>query len=315
MIDTYWSDHCRHTTFCTHSSTTWSIDDAARAGAPTSGYLAARAEVYGRRRQAHQTLMDIATIGAKYLKKPRACSPELDESEEINACTVHDARATVDGEDRAVAAAVQERDPQPPHGDRALRRRGHLHRRRHPRPALRPRLRLSGHARHRRGRPADARVTRRCPASCRSASCAPTAAAGYSSYGNQIGLATGMVDEIYHPGYVAKRMEIGAVVAAAPADNVRRERPRPGDVVILLGGRTGRDGMRRRDRLLQEPTPCSRWRPAAPRCRRATPPRSASSSACSATAKLPASSSAATTSARAACPWPSASWPTAWTST
>ena len=82
-----------------------------------------------------------------------------------------------------------------------------------------------------------------------------TAAAGYSSYGNQIGLATGQVDEIYHPGYVAKRMEIGAVVGATPADHVRRECPAPGDVIVLLGGRTGRDGMRRRYRLLQGPQP------------------------------------------------------------
>ena len=78
--------------------------------------------------------------------------------------------------------------------------------------------------------------------SCRSASCATTAAAGYSSYGNQIGLATGHVHEIYHPGYVAKRMEIGAVVGAAPIENVVREAPSPGDIVILLGGKTGRDG-------------------------------------------------------------------------
>ena len=78
-----------------------------------------------------------------------------------------------------------------------------------------------------------------------------TAAAGYSSYGNQIGLATGQVDEIYHPGYVAKRMEVGAVVGATPADHVRREEPAPGDKIILLGGRTGRDGHRRRHRRLQ----------------------------------------------------------------
>ena len=109
-----------------------------------------------------------------------------------------------------------------------------------------------------------------------------TAAAGYSSYGNQIGLATGQVDELYHPGYVAKRMEIGAVVGAAPAANVRRECPAPGDVVILLGGRTGRDGMRRRHRLLQGPQSGKPRPPAVPRCRRATPPWSASSSACSA---------------------------------
>ena len=110
-----------------------------------------------------------------------------------------------------------------------------------------------------------------------------TAAAGLLlSYGNQIGLATGQVNELYHPGYAAKRMEIGAVVGAAPAANVRRERPAPGDVIVLLGGRTGRDGMRRRHRLLQGPQRRVPGDHAAPRCRRATPPWSASSSACSA---------------------------------
>ena len=101
---------------------------------------------------------------------------------------------------------------------------------------------LRGHAGHWRGGPHLARLPRRCPASCPSGKLTTTAAAGYSSYGNQIGLATGQVDEIYHDGYAAKRMEIGAVIAAAPAANVRRETPLPGDVVILLGGRTGRDG-------------------------------------------------------------------------
>ena len=131
---------------------------------------------------------------------------------------------------------------------------------------------LSGHARHRRGDPLDAGGARPCPASCPSASWCTTAAAGYSSYGNQIGLATGQVDEIYHPGYVAKRMEIGAVVGAAPADNVRRERPAPGDVVILLGGRTGRDGIGGATGSSKAHNLDSPWSTAAPRCRRATPP-------------------------------------------
>ena len=103
------------------------------------------------------------------------------------------------------------------------------------------------------GGPDRARLARPSPGKLPQRKLVTTAAAGYSSYGNQIGLATGQVDELYHPGYVAKRMEIGAVVAAAPADHVRRERPAPGDVVVLLGGRTGRDGMRRRHRLLQGP--------------------------------------------------------------
>ncbi len=108
-----------------------------------------------------------------------------------------------------------------------------------------------------------------------------TAAAGYSSYGNQIGLATGQVNELYHPGYAAKRMEIGAVVGATPADHVRRETPAPGDVVVLLGGRTGRDGIGGATGSSKAHT-WNRSKAAAPRCRRATRPWSARSSACSA---------------------------------
>ena len=113
-----------------------------------------------------------------------------------------------------------------------------------------------------------------------------TAAAGYSSYGNQIGLATGQVDEIYHPGYVAKRMEIGAVVGATPASHVRRECPAPGDVIVLLGGRTGRDGVGGATGSSKAHKLDSRST-AVPRCRRATPPSSASCSVCSA-ARTPA---------------------------
>ena len=109
-----------------------------------------------------------------------------------------------------------------------------------------------------------------------------TAAAGYSSYGNQIGLATGQVNEIYHPGYVAKRMEVGAVVAATPADHVRRETPAPGDKVILLGGRTGRDGIGGATGASKAHNGRSRWSLTAPKCRRATRRLSASCSVCSA---------------------------------
>ena len=111
-----------------------------------------------------------------------------------------------------------------------------------------------------------------------------TAAAGYSSYGNQIGLATGQVNELYHPGYIAKRMEIGAVVGAAPASNVRREVPAPGDTVVLLGGRTGRDGCGGATGSSKAHS-WKAWRPAALRCRRAMLPWSASCSVCSATRK------------------------------
>ena len=180
-------------------------------------YLAARVEVYGQEKAAQrpQTLMDVATIGAKILKK-RGLLPELDESEEINACSIH-VTATGGREGAGLAAHVQERDPQPPHRDRALRRRGHLHRRLHPGPPVRPGLCPPGHARHRLRRPPRAPLSRPWRASCPSGSWPPTAAAGYSSYGNQIGLATGHVAEVYHEGYIAKRLECGAVVGAAPA--------------------------------------------------------------------------------------------------
>ena len=111
-----------------------------------------------------------------------------------------------------------------------------------------------------------------------------TAAAGYSSYGNQIGLATGQVDEIYHPGYVAKRMEVGAVVAATPADHVRRETPAPGDKVILLGGRTGRDGIGGATGSSKAHNVRIAGDLTAPKCRRATRRWSASCSVCSAAA-------------------------------
>ena len=148
----------------------------------------------------------------------------------------------------------------------------------------------------------------RCTASCPAGKITTGAAAGYSSYGNQIGLATGQVTELYDPGYVAKRMEIGAVIGASPKANVVRGEPEPGDIIVLLGGSTGRDGMRRRDRFLQgaygkihrglrrrgaEGQPAHRAQNPAP------VPRPGG---------FHASSSAATTSARAACAWPSASW-------
>ena len=153
MIDTYWSDHCRHTTFGTILEEV-RIEDVQVKKAFDS-YLAMRKAVYAGRKK-DMCLMDLATIGGKYLKAIGKLK-DLDESDEINACTVK-IKCDVDGEEQDwLYLFIQERDPQPPHRDRALRRRGHLHRRRHPRPPVRPQLRLSGHARHRRGRPAGAR--------------------------------------------------------------------------------------------------------------------------------------------------------------
>ena len=237
MIDTYWSDHCRHTTFGTILDDV-QIDDAVVQEA-FDRYLAMRSGCWAGR-TSPCCLMDLATIGAKELKK-QGILKNLDESDEINACTVKiNVRCQRQG--GGLAVPLQERDAQPPDGDRAVRRCCHLHRRCHPRSAVRPQLCLSGHARHRCGRPAGTRQRD-------AARQAAPAQAGDHRRGRLFLLTATrsawrpvMVDEIYHPGYVAKRMEIGAVVGAAPAANVRRECPAPGDVVVLLGGRTGRDG-------------------------------------------------------------------------
>ena len=240
VVDTYWSDHCRHTTFSTHIDNV-RIDDPA-VQAAYDRYLAARVEVYGEEKAAArpQTLMDIATIGTKTLKK-RGLLPELDESEEINACSIH-VTATVNGEDQDwLLMFKNETHNHPteiePFGGAATCIGGCI---RDP---------LSGRAYvHQAMRVTGAGDPRKTVAETLSGKLpqrkiCQTAAAGYSSYGNQIGLATGHVAEMYHEGYVAKRLECGAVVAAAPAYNVRRERPAAGDVVVLLGGRTGRDGI------------------------------------------------------------------------
>ena len=240
VVDTYWSDHCRHTTFSTHLEQIEIEDPAVQAA--YQRYLDARIEVYGEQKAAQrpQTLMDIATIGAKTLKK-RGLLPELDESEEINACSIH-VPADINGEMQDwLLMFKNETHNHPteiePFGGAAtciggcirdpLSGRAYVHQAMRVTGAGDPRVSLSDTL----------------PGKLPQRKLCQTAAAGYSSYGNQIGLATGHVAELYHDGYVAKRLECGAVVAAAPAENVRRERPEAGDVVILLGGRTGRDGI------------------------------------------------------------------------
>ena len=246
VVDTYWSDHCRHTTFSTH------LEDI-RIGAPSGKYdtsvkaayeryLAAREEVYGKEKAAArpQTLMDIATIGTKVLKK-RGLLPELDESEEINACSIH-VPALVDGKTQDwLLMFKNETHNHPteiePFGGAATCIGGCIRDPLSGRAYVHQAMRVTGCGDPR------ASFADTLPGKLPQRKLATTAAAGYSSYGNQIGLATGHVAELYHPGYIAKHLECGAVVAAAPAANVRRERPAPGDVVILLGGRTGRDGI------------------------------------------------------------------------
>ena len=240
VVDTYWSDHCRHTTFSTHIDNV-RIDDPA-VQAAYERYLAARVEVYGEEKAAArpQTLMDIATIGAKTLKK-RGMLPELDESEEINACSIH-VTATVNDEDQDwLLMFKNETHNHPteiePFGGAATCIGGCIRDPLSGRAYVHQAMRVTGAG--------DPRKTlaETLPGKLPQRKICQTAAAGYSSYGNQIGLATGHVAEMYHEGFVAKRLECGAVVAAAPAYNVRRERPAPGDVIVLLGGRTGRDGI------------------------------------------------------------------------
>ena len=240
VVDTYWSDHCRHTTFSTHLDSI-TIHDAG-VQAAYEQYLAARVAVYGEEKAAKrpQTLMDIATIGAKYLKK-QGKLPELDESEEINACSIH-VTAKVNGEDQDwLLMFKNETHNHPteiePFGGAATCIGGCIRDPLSGRAYVHQAMRVTGAG--------DPRASLKdtLPGKLPQRKLCRTAAAGYSSYGNQIGLATGHVAELYHEGFIAKRLECGAVVAAAPAENVRRECPAPGDVVILLGGRTGRDGI------------------------------------------------------------------------
>ena len=236
ILDTYWSDHCRHTTFSTVLRDIAFEDPQAKAA--YGRYLAVREATGAEAKPV--TLMDMATRSAKYLKKTGALTA-MDESEEINACTVkidvdedgeckpwlllfknetHNHPTEIEpfgGAATCIGGAI--RDP--------LAGRGYVYQA----------MRITGAA--------DPRtpLSETLPGKLPQRKIVRSAAEGYSSYGNQIGIATGLVQEMYHPGYAAKHLEIGAVVGAVPAGNVRREKPKPGDVVILLGGRTGRDGI------------------------------------------------------------------------
>ncbi|MDD5823500.1 MAG: phosphoribosylformylglycinamidine synthase [Firmicutes bacterium] len=235
MIDTYWSDHCRHTTFGTVIDEVTFEDELLEKA--YNDYLAVRKEL-GRTKPI--CMMDLATLSVKYLKTQGKLD-KLDESEEINACTVK-ITVTVDGERQPwLLLFKNETHNHPteiePFGGAATCVGGCIRDPLSGRSYVYAAMRLTGA-----GNPLQP-VNETLEGKLPQRTICQTAAAGYSSYGNQIGLATGMVDEIYHPGYVAKRMEVGAVIAAAPAVNVRRERPAPTDVILLLGGSTGRDGI------------------------------------------------------------------------
>jgi phosphoribosylformylglycinamidine synthase len=246
VLDTYWSDHCRHTTFNTILNKI-EIDSGPLSGALQNAlalYEASRAEVYGEGQHlaSHpQTLMDIAVIGAKVLKK-RGLADDVDESKEINACTIKINAEFSDGSSEPwLLLFKNETHNHPteiePFGGAATCLGGAIRDPLSGRAYVHQAMRITGGADPR----TDLRET--LPGKLPQIKIAREAAAGYASYGNQIGLATGQVTEFYHSGFLAKRMELGAVIAAVPAAWVRREEPAPGDLVILVGGKTGRDGM------------------------------------------------------------------------
>jgi len=234
MLDTYWSDHCRHTTFLTKlAPVTFDNPLAARL---YDEYLAVRERTNAKK---DICLMDLATLAVRDMKK-QGLLTNLDESQEINACSI---KIPVEVDGGSVDYLLQfknETHNHPteiePFGGAATCLGGAIRDPLSGRAYVHQAMRITGA-----GDPRVA-VSDTLPGKLPQRRIVQTAAAGYSSYGNQIGLATGFVQEYYHPGFVAKRMELGAVVAACPAANVRREVPDPGDVVILLGGATGRDG-------------------------------------------------------------------------
>jgi phosphoribosylformylglycinamidine synthase len=241
VLDTYWSDHCRHTTFTTELLN----PEPAEKGTALEGawkiYEAAREEVYGTAgAEKKRTLMDMAAIGAKVLKK-RGLLSDLDESPEINACTIRVTAEFSDGSSEPwLLLFKNETHNHPteiePFGGAATCLGGAIRDPLSGRAYVHQALRVSGGGDPRRP------LSETLPGKLPQVKIAREAAAGYSSYGNQIGLSTGLVAEFYHPGFIAKRLELGAVIGAAPQGWVRREAPQKGDVVILLGGKTGRDG-------------------------------------------------------------------------
>ncbi len=241
VIDTYWSDHCRHTTFLTRLNHIEIEDGPLKAAVEQAlkDYLALRDEMYGETDRPI-SLMDMATIGGKYLRK-KGLVPDLDVSDEINACSI-EAPVTIDGETQTwLIQFKNETHNHPteiePFGGAATCLGGAIRDPLSGRAYVYQAMRVTGS-----GDP-TVPLSETLHGKLPSRKITTGAAAGYSSYGNQVGLATGQVTELYDPGYVAKRLEIGAVVGASPKENVRREEPAPGDIIVLLGGATGRDGI------------------------------------------------------------------------
>ena len=242
VLDTYWSDHCRHTTFATELKDVHFDDGYYRPlieGA-FQQYLADHREQYAGRTDKFVCLMDIGTLAAKRLKKAGILDDQ-EPSDEINACSIV-VPVTIDGiEEEWLINFKNETHNHPteiePFGGAATCLGGCIRDPLSGRTYVYQAMRVTGAA------DPTKPLNETLPGKLPQRKIVTTAARGYSSYGNQIGLATGLVNEIYHPGYVAKRMEIGAVIAAAPRRAVQRLTSDPGDVIILLGGRTGRDGI------------------------------------------------------------------------
>ena len=244
VLDTYWSDHCRHTTFLTVLDDV-KIEDGPYASAlkkSLENYKAVRADLYADRKDKPVTLMDMACIGAKYLRKHGKLD-DLEVSAEINACSVFIDVHYTSGEpdERWLLQFKNETHNHPteiePFGGAATCIGGAIRDPLSGRSWVYQAMRVTGAA------DPTVPLSQTLPGKLPQMKLTREAAQGFSSYGNQIGLTTGQVAEVYHPGYVAKRMELGAVIAAAPCDQVMREEPEIGDVVILLGGGTGRDGI------------------------------------------------------------------------
>lgn len=241
VIDTYWSDHCRHTTFSTAIEKV-DIEEGLHTKAiekSYNAYLKSRDFVYGETDR-DETLMDIAVITMKEMRK-RGLLEDLDVSDEINACSIKVNIDTDRGNEEYLVMFKNETHNHPteiePFGGAATCLGGAIRDPLSGRTYVYQAMRVTGAA------DPTVSIEDTLKGKLPQRTITLGAAQGYSSYGNQIGLATGQVAEIYHPNYVAKRMEVGAVIAAAPKENVVREEPKTGDVVILLGGRTGRDGL------------------------------------------------------------------------
>ncbi len=239
VIDTYWSDHCRHTTFATRIEEIQVRSDIPEIDEALKLYRDLFNELYADRPDKYPCLMDIATIAVKKLKKDGLLN-NLDESDEINACSIN-IDVTLDGEKKKYTVMFKnETHNHPteiePFGGAATCLGGAIRDPLSGRTYVLQSMRVTGSADP--TEPIENTMHGKLPQRV----ITTTAAAGFSSYGNQIGLATGQVDEVYHPGYKAKRLETGFVVGGATSDMIYRAKPQPGDVVILLGGETGRDG-------------------------------------------------------------------------